>query len=296
MTTVAWERPVKIWDLATPGWFPEHHETETSGYEPYGRLIWPSRRVDVTRWIARATTSTGSALFSLHGDLTGAYRVDRTIPLGTVSTFEVSCDNFDALAPSRYKAYRVFALDNANPWRRYLPSSISERAEVTPTITPVGALVSEGSGPARSAELSAVQDLREWLGFSYEQIAAATGIGLRTIHHWRQTGATPRSKTSRDLWRLHSLARAVRRALGQADSRAWFRTGTPTPLDLLTGGQLEAAERRARRALFTSPVGVSLVSGFDPEPHSETRLADRTRPIQRAARKPRLAARRDADD
>jgi len=114
---------------------------------------------------------------------------------------------------------------------------------------------------ADAPELRAIEELRAWLYLSYEDVARVAGLSASLLHHWRKRYRTghpvrPRASTVEQLWRVHSLVRAVAEALQGADQGyavgLWVRrpeTGV-TPLELLLTGRVDETEQRARRLLF----------------------------------------------
>jgi hypothetical protein len=111
--------------------------------------------------------------------------------------------------------------------------------------------------------LAAIEDLRAWLGISYEDAAGITGLSSPSlIYHWRQRAAAghpvrPRPTTVERLYRVHALVRVVAIALDGEDGirgvLSWAHSkgaDERTPLDLLRQGRLEAVHARVRGFVF----------------------------------------------
>jgi hypothetical protein len=143
----------------------------------------------------------------------------------------------------------------------------------------------------RDDALQAADDLRLWLGATYDDLQSITGIAKNTFHHWRRTGARPRPSTVRRLWRAHALVRALIARLGQDEAVTWLRTGPRAPLDTLFAGDLEAAEAAAHALLFRRPAARADeqedYAPFRPEPEFEARGDAAAAPVRRASRRPR---------
>lgn len=123
---------------------------------------------------------------------------------------------------------------------------------VTPLFTAFPTLRAEAA-PVRMTALDALDAIRSDLGITLDDIARITGIGRTTFHYWRRTGADPRPSTVKPLWRLNAIGRAVAGRLGVDQALGWFRSGSPSPLDLLVRGDIGTVEELASRWLFTQP-------------------------------------------
>ena len=215
-------------------------------------------------------------------------------PAGTLTSLELVRENYAiAFTTSTFKALHALTLHRARPWSRFLAGLDPVPSTQTPTLAAphaTAAAAPELEAP-ESRELVAVEELREWLGLTYEQIAAATSIGLRTVHHWKQVGAAPRPRTVRTLWRLHALVHSIRRTLGVDDAVRWLRTGMPSPIDLIVAGELATVENQARRLLFVEPIGERRFSGVTTEDEPASTVAQRGRSVRRSARRPRIVRR-----
>jgi hypothetical protein len=94
------------------------------------------------------------------------------------------------------------------------------------------------------------QQLRRWLGVTFDDLSAMTAIGTSTLHSWSDTAVVPRPSKVRSLWRLFTLVRSLESRLGSRDAAAWMRVGTPSPLERLVSGGLEEVERLARTTVL----------------------------------------------
>jgi hypothetical protein len=195
-----------------------------------------------------------------------------------------------AFTPGVFGALRALTLHRTSPWARFLVGFDPVPALGTTTIAPQVALAPDAhkSTADDSDELGAVEDLRRWLDITYEQVAAATSIGLRTVHHWKHAGAKPRPRTVRTLWRLHSLVYSIGRVLGPEDALRWFRLGDPSPRDLIVAGRLSEAETQARPVLFAEPLGERRFSGLIGSEETRATASPRVRSLARATRRPKV--------
>ena len=115
----------------------------------------------------------------------------------------------------------------------------------------------------RHQAIEATEDLIRWLGLTYQDIAQITKVAKGTIFNWRRSGAEPRPHTIRRLLRVHALLALVARRLGEEGVGRWVRAGSPSPLELLLNGDLEAAERIAYRDFFRQrELRTSEMAGF----------------------------------
>jgi hypothetical protein len=115
----------------------------------------------------------------------------------------------------------------------------------------------------RHQAIEATEDLIRWLSLTYQDIAQITRVAKGTIFNWRRSGAEPRPHTIRRLLRVHALLALVARRLGDEGVGRWVRAGSPSPLELLLQGDLEATERIAYRDFFRQrEFRTSEVAGF----------------------------------
>ncbi len=124
--------------------------------------------------------------------------------------------------------------------------------------------------------LAAVEDLRGWLGASYEDIALIAGFKASLIYYWRQRASAghpvrPRPTTVGRLYEAHALVRAVAVALdgpgGRHGAQRWASSAGEdgcTPLELLIEGKLEAVASRSR----------AIVADQTPAPNPAERVID----------------------
>jgi len=209
----------------------------------------------------------------------------------TPTSLEIAPEPFAmALTPGIFGALRALTLRRITPWARFLAGFDPVPALATTTIAPkvAAAPKADESTVVESDELGAVEDLRSWLVVTYEQVAAATSIGLRTVHHWKHAGAKPRPRTVRTLWRLHTLVHSIRRVLGPDDALRWFRSGDPSPLDLIVAGRLTEAETQARPVLFPDANGERRFSGLVSAEEPRVITSRRVGSLARATRRPKV--------
>jgi hypothetical protein len=114
----------------------------------------------------------------------------------------------------------------------------------------------------------AAQQLRAWLGVTFDELSTMTGVGTSTFHSWNNSPVVPRPSKVRTLWRLFTLARSLQSRLGPGDAAVWLRSGDPSALRLLQEGRLDEVEAVARRSVV-SPVALS------PNPFMSARVEDR---------------------
>ncbi len=215
-----------------------------------------------------------------------------SFPASTLTSLELVQENYAiAFTTSTFRALHALTLHRTRPWSRFLAGFDPVASTQTPTLAAPRATAHPGElKQVESRELVAVEELRQWLGLTYEQVAAATSIGLRTVHHWKGAGAAPRPRTVRTLWRLHALVSSIRRTLGVGEATQWLHTGMPSPIDLIVAGELTIVENQARRLLFVEPVGERRFSGvMNAEPPSNP--AERGRSVRRSTRRPRIVRR-----
>ena len=113
--------------------------------------------------------------------------------------------------------------------------------------------------------LSAAVELKSFLGLSWDQLSEITDVNRGTYLYWQRSGGHPRPTTLRKLMRVYSLAFTVARELGDMPAVAWFRQGSPSPLDLMSSGDLAAAEQAARQSLpKAAPPRRALLGRVDP--------------------------------
>lgn len=136
---------------------------------------------------------------------------------------------------------------------------------------------------ASQPALAAVEDLRRWLGATYDDVARIAGSRSPSIiYHWRQRAAAgrpvrPRPTTVGRLYRAHALVQAVAIALdgeeGVRGVQRWAHSPGAdgrTPFDLLLQGRLEAVHSRIRGIIFDQrPSPIPSWRQLQPEGDSE---------------------------
>jgi uncharacterized protein (DUF2384 family) len=139
--------------------------------------------------------------------------------------------------------------------------------------------------------VAAAEELKDWLGLTWDELQAITGIAKNTFHDWRRTNRVQRPSKVRRLMRVHSLVRAVRAHLGPEGATEWFRRGPRSPLDLLLAGDLDSAEEAASVLLFrrerVERQDRHNYAPFAPEEDFEVDIEPRAVPPRRAQRRPR---------
>lgn len=147
--------------------------------------------------------------------------------------------------------------------------------EATPALTP----------------LQAARELKDWLGLSWTELAAAARLNDGTIHYWQRTpDAVPRPATVAPLYELHSLTNAARRELSsEGEFRAWLHTpGADTsPLAALRSANVEDFRKAAQGVVFGHTTGSPA-----PAPSRTWRDDDEPELTSAPATTPRRAARR----
>ncbi len=103
------------------------------------------------------------------------------------------------------------------------------------------------------------EEIKNILGASLVEATAAAGIDRGTVYAWRRRGSAPRPGTVGAVLRLHGLVTSAAAAAGEEGARAWFRSGKPSPLDMLIESRGDAAAvnsvaRALRRDLTGPPV------------------------------------------
>jgi hypothetical protein len=134
-----------------------------------------------------------------------------------------------------------------------------------PDAEPTGGDVFANEEPVSRAfapHVAAVEDLRAWLGVSYDAIAAIAGVQRSVISWWRTQARSgrdvrPRATTVRQLYRAHAIVRSVLMALeeepGAGAVQAWAVAGETNrrPIDFLMSGDIEAVESLAASLMST---------------------------------------------
>ena len=113
----------------------------------------------------------------------------------------------------------------------------------------------------------AAQQLRSWLGVTFEQLSAMTGIGVSTFHSWSDADVVPRPSKVSGLWHLYTFARALHARLGAIEAPAWLRSGHPSPLRMMLEGRVAEVEEAAYESALR-PISL------DANPFMAARLED----------------------
>ena len=141
--------------------------------------------------------------------------------------------------------------------------SLNERIPTPATVIPDPELVAAASG---APVVQAVEQIRGWLGVSYEAVAKMVGVGSASLfYYWKRRQAerhpvNPRPATVAAILRLHGFVRGLVETIegepGGLGVQLWVRTRQHghEPLDLLLDGRLDDAEALARDLLFGSSV------------------------------------------
>jgi hypothetical protein len=93
-------------------------------------------------------------------------------------------------------------------------------------------------------------EILEWLGLTTAEMKVVTGIGRSTRFYWRE--GDPRPSTGRRLEQVHALVRSIVDALGPANARAWFASGSPSGVDLLVAHDYAGLSSRAHSVVFAT--------------------------------------------
>ena len=139
-------------------------------------------------------------------------------------------------------------------------------------------------GESGQIHLEQAEQVRERLAVTWAQLEAITGISQQTFYDWKRKNRQARPSTLRKLRRVFSLVRALERQLGQREAAQWFQTGSPSPLEVMLEGRLDAVERQVGRMLPAAVSGASSLEAVDLEPEHV--------PVKRGKSSPRRAATR----
>lgn len=103
----------------------------------------------------------------------------------------------------------------------------------------------------QSSVLRAAADLKAWLNLTFDDVATITGTqsNLGAVHRIHE---------------VHALVRAVRNKLGPDQAGDWFRTGAPSPLQMLQIGDFSAAQETAYDVLFRRARRERHFAGYSP--------------------------------
>ena len=73
-----------------------------------------------------------------------------------------------------------------------------------------------------------VVDLARWLEVGKRDLLHRLGIPRATFYSWAERRSVPRPGTTRQLFKVHSLALLVVDTFGEKGARQWFHAGVPT--------------------------------------------------------------------
>jgi hypothetical protein len=96
------------------------------------------------------------------------------------------------------------------------------------------------------------RQLTEWLGLTYDQLAAITRLSRATFFYWRRPGIQPRPDNVRRLEQLYAATSLLVRRLGVRGARAWLQSGSGSAWEQLVSGDLAGLESRVRASMFTT--------------------------------------------
>jgi hypothetical protein len=97
--------------------------------------------------------------------------------------------------------------------------------------------------------LEAADAVKAFFNLRLDELTRVTGVKRTTYLDWRRNQRTPRPSSVQRLMDVYGLTYSLVRGMGAQDATIWFRSGSPTPLDMLADGDAKAVERLARRAL-----------------------------------------------
>ena len=95
-----------------------------------------------------------------------------------------------------------------------------------------------------------VVDLTRWLGVSKRDLLRRLGISPSTFYSWSERGSDPRPGTTRQLFKVHSLALLIVDTFEEKGARSWFHAGDPSNRERF----LEAAGNRPALELLAEDV------------------------------------------
>lgn len=180
--------------------------------------------------------------------------LSRILEAGTASTYPLMLRAFGVVREALRPSETVPLRDASKRYARPTPSVTGEEG-----LDAAGAQANRMSQPA----LAAVEDLRRWLGVSYEDVARIAGYQSPSIiYYWRQRAleghqVRPRATSVGRLYRAHALVRAVAIALdgeeGVVGVQRWAHSEGAdgrTPFHLLLQGKLDALQSRSGGVIF----------------------------------------------
>jgi hypothetical protein len=102
----------------------------------------------------------------------------------------------------------------------------------------------------RSDAFQAFVELKTWLKLNTAEAAELVGVKRTTPHAWAREGRKPQPSNARRLSQLHSIVKALVRALGEDEATRWLEAGDPSARELLLSGDVEAAAKSAEELLI----------------------------------------------
>jgi DNA-binding transcriptional regulator YiaG len=103
--------------------------------------------------------------------------------------------------------------------------------------------------------VAAIQDIKTWLNLTTEEVARLLGTSKGAVYYWRRADAEPRAQVGRNITRIHSLLRALRRVTTPEGFSAVLRAKPQghdrSTFDLLMSHDLERAEALLNEFIFT---------------------------------------------
>jgi hypothetical protein len=112
---------------------------------------------------------------------------------------------------------------------------------------------------------AAFKDLGRWLMLDDPSVARMVGIKRTTPYAWEREGRQPRPATVRRLMQHHAVIGAVVDRLGEDSARAWLVAGSPSPVELLLDGHLDAVDQQVGDLVFSRSVRAPSAGGYLPE-------------------------------
>src|SRR5262249_6512508 len=77
---------------------------------------------------------------------------------------------------------------------------------------------------ATTDAVALVDQLVDWLGATYEQVANMAGVSRSALFYWRRPGAVPRSGSMHQLMRVHAVASLLVKRFGVDGARRWLHS------------------------------------------------------------------------
>ncbi len=235
-------------------------------------------------WSAPSTTPIS---ISLSGAVVNQ-RISVWVRATTVASIEYQVSPFSSWPMLEAFRRGLRSLQAERHWSRFLArlpllsvveTPTSDPARTTPATQAVPTVL-----PATDEVKTAIAETQSILDLTTPEMSAATGVGLRTLRRWNAKPVRPRRHTARAILRLYAAARALRRVLGPDGVSTWLHSGSPSPMDVLVGGDLPAFEGLVRTHVLAGERDRRPYSGFAEDP--EVEAEPNTRRFRRAARRP----------